>query len=159
MPKPRGATRDTIKNNKINITNQKKNALDTKVECFLNGLKWIARNITKINKLLLTFKIRSKFGIPNNAKNKSMDKIAPIIRNEKDLKDFRNFSLITLSTKLITNIMNKDPNIKLRLANAFKLMKYKGHDMKLRYAITIRDDLILSLFEAITFQKANNLKR
>ena len=110
---------------------KKKNALDTKVECFLNGLKWIARNITKINRLLLMFKIRSKFGIPNKAKNKSMDKIAPIIRNEKDLKYLRNFSLITLSTKLITNMINKDANIKLRLANAFKLMKYKGQEIKL----------------------------
>lgn len=159
MPKPRNETRYTIKNNKININNQKKNALDAKVECCLNGFKWIAKNITNINKLLLKFKIKSKFGIPIKTRNKSIDNKAPIIRNEKDLKDFRDFSLNTLSTKVITNMMNTEANSKLRSANRSKLVKYKGHDMKLRYEILIRDVLILSLLESITFQKANNLKR
>jgi len=56
-------------------------------------------------------------------------------------------------------MINKEAKIKLRSANASKLEKYNGHDMKLRYEIIIRDDLILSLLETMTFQKVNNLKR
>ena len=111
IPKPRAYPRYIIKNNKIKITNQKKNELS---ECFLNGFKTIAKNITKINELVLKFKIGSNL---INAKNTSIDNNAPMIRNEKDLKDFRNFSFITLSIRVITNIIKSEANTKLRLRN------------------------------------------
>jgi len=86
----------------------------------LNGLILIAKNIININELLLKFKMKSKFGIPSKPKNKSTDNKAPIIKNEKDRKDFRNFSLTTLSNKVIKNMMKKEANTKLRIWDGFK---------------------------------------
>ena len=72
----------------------------------------MAKNETNINRQLAIFKTKSKFGIPNKPKNKSMDNNNPITRNEKDLNDFRNFSLTALSIRVITNnIINEAKNI------------------------------------------------
>ena len=146
----------TIKLNKRNIINQKIAAL---AECSLNGRTLIVKNKTKIKEEILRFKKILKLGMKLNKTKISIDNNPPIIRNEYIFSDFRNSSFNIGSSKVIKNMMIKEARTKLRSINRFILVKYKGHEMKLRYEIIIRDDLILSLLEAITFQKANNLKR
>ena len=119
----------TIELNKRNIINQKIAAI---AECSLKGRTLIAKNRTKNREEILRFKKILKLGIKLSNKKISIDTIPPIIRNEYDLKDFRNSSFNTLSMNVIKNMMQKEANTKLRIINRFKEAKYIGQVIKLR---------------------------